>query len=305
MYCNLGGCPVWFDMNKRLKYFYCPVICILAVVYSHSCFASESGDTVTRQVQYSFTLKNTTNRLLKKAEFWTYAPVKETATQRCEDIAASHPYDLMEDDSGNQILCFKLNDLPPYALKIITIRATLQLTATPNPTRVPDLKAFLKPERYIECDDPELLRLARDLRRSLPLETAKDILTWVTDNVTYSGYMGDDRGALYAFKNRRGDCTESMYLFTALCRANEIPARGIGGYICSENSILKSNAFHNWAEFYGDGSWRIADPQKNNSMAYPSRYIAMRIIGSTTGNKMGGFHRFRSSGEGLDVRMNN
>ncbi|MFH1147587.1 MAG: transglutaminase domain-containing protein [Pseudomonadota bacterium] len=291
-------------MNKKPNHLYYRLICLFAVLFSHAGFASESGYTVTRQVQYGFTLKNTANRLLKGAEFRTYAPVKETATQRCEQITASHPYDLVEDNFGNQILCFKVDDLPPYAVKIITIRATLRLAETPNPTKVPDLKAFLKPERYIESDDSELLRLAKDLKRSLPVETAKSIFTWVADNVTYSGYMSDDRGALYAFKNRRGDCTESMYLFTALCRANEIPARGIGGYICSENSTLRSNAYHNWAEFYDDGAWKIADPQKKSFMEKPSRYIAMRIIGTPAGNQIGEFHRFRFSGEGLDVRMN-
>jgi hypothetical protein len=42
----------------------------------------KSNYSILRQIQYSFTLQNKTNRLLEKAEFWTYAPVKQTATQR-------------------------------------------------------------------------------------------------------------------------------------------------------------------------------------------------------------------------------
>ena len=44
---------------------------------------AESNYSIPRLVQYSFTLQNRSNRLLKKAEFWTHAPVKQTPTQKC------------------------------------------------------------------------------------------------------------------------------------------------------------------------------------------------------------------------------
>ena len=112
-----------------------------------------------------------------------------------------------------------------------------------------------------------------------------------------------DRGALYALKYKKGDCTEYMHLFAALCRVNNIPARGIGGYICRGNCILKPSGYHNWAEFYDAGTWYSVDPQNKVFMKNSSDYIAMRIIGDTTGNPMGTYHRFRFKGEGLAVRM--
>lgn len=43
-------------------------------------------------LRYSFTLKNTTSRHLTDVEFATYAPVKQTATQRCcKELTASAP----------------------------------------------------------------------------------------------------------------------------------------------------------------------------------------------------------------------
>ena len=56
----------------------------------------------------------------------------------------------------------------------------------------------------------------------------------------YVGYIKNDRGALYALKTKEGDCTEFMHLFVALCRANKIPARCIGGYVQREKRDFKT-----------------------------------------------------------------
>jgi len=256
-----------------------------------------------RQIRYSFTLKNTTNRLLKQAEFWTYGPVKQTATQRCVNLESSHAYQLIEDALGNQILRFTLADLPPYASKIITIKADLKLSDIPNPLPVENLKRFLKAEKFLEFDDPNMTRFAHRFKEQEPVRTAESIFFGVAGHIKYTGYVAGDLGALFALKRKQGDCTEFMYLFAALCRAHGIPARGMGGYICIENKILKPNDYHNWAAFYLDGVWRMADPQKKVFMKTPSHYIAMRVIGTSPENPMGEYHRFRFSGKGLKVRM--
>jgi len=259
---------------------------------------------IPRQIRYSFTLQNTTNQLLRNAEFWTYAPVKQTPTQRCVSLETSHPYELILDDLGNQILYFKFDTMPPYATKIITIKADLELSNTPNRSIVPDIQRFLQVEKYIESDAPELLRLAEKLKDQEPVRIAENIFRWVADHVQYTGYLSNDRGALYALRNKQGDCTEYMYLFTALCRANHIPARGIGGYVSSKNTVLKPSDYHNWAEFYEDGAWRIADPENRVFMEKPSHFIAMRVIGESKKNPMRNSHRFRYAGDGLKVKMN-
>jgi len=249
-------------------------------------------------------LQNTTNRLLKHADFWTYAPVKQTSTQRCIGLETSHPYQLISDNLGNQILHFAFDNLPPYATKIVTIKANLELSDTPTSTSVGDLQPFLRAEKYLESDAPELSRFAKKFKDSEQVKTAENIFRWVADHVQYTGFSANERGALYALRNKKGDCTEFMYLFAAFCRANGIAARGIGGYVCSENTVLKPNDYHNWAEFYQDGAWRIADPQKKVFMENQSHYIAMQVIAESTNNPMGRFHRFRFAGDGLKVKMN-
>lgn len=260
---------------------------------------------VFRQIQYSFALQNKADHVLKKAEFWTYAPVKQTATQQCIHIEASYPYQLITDDLGNQILSFTFENLPPYTTKIITIRAKVQFSEISNQLPEKDTSVFLRAEESLESDDPELSQFAKRFQGPEPGEVAENIFHWITENVKYIGYVKNNRGALYAFKNRQGDCTEFMNLFIALCRADNIPARGIGGYVCNESSFLKPSGYHNWAEFFEDGLWRIADPQKKALRSNQDKYMAMTIIGESPQNPIGKFSRFRFSGDGLSVRMIN
>lgn len=257
-----------------------------------------------RQIRYVFTLQNTTNRLLETAEFWTYAPVKQTSTQRCVNIEASYHYELTVDDFGNQVLHFTFHDLPPFSSKIISIRADLLLSDTPNPIPTEESRRYLQAEKYCEADDPEIAQLAETLKAPEPVKTAENTFRWVASNVTYTGYSAQPHGALHALRSKEGDCTEFMYLFTASCRANDIPARGIGGYVCSKNAVLKPSDYHNWAEFYEGGAWRIADPQKEIFKQNQSRYIAMRVISESATNPMEAFSRFRFKGDGLKVKMN-
>ena len=77
-----------------------------------------------------------------------------------------------------------------------------------------------------------------------------------------------------------------MDLSVALCRANGIPARRIGGYICPESAVLKARDYHNWGEFYEGGTWQLADPQNNVLMQNQDDYIAMRIIRSSGDNPL-------------------
>lgn len=278
----------------------------LAVYFGAKTDAADdrSAYTLPRQVTYEFTLQNTGPQLLEKAEFRTYAPVKQTANQRCDAITASHPFELSVDELGNQVLYFKLKALPPYATRIIRITADLHLSEGAKPNGRSDPAPWLGANKYIEADHPAIQSTAQQLKSSDALKTAENIFRWVADHIQYAGYIKNNRGALYAHTYRKGDCTEYMYLFAALCRANAIPSRGVGGYICPENTILKVAGFHNWAEFYQEGTWHIADPQNRVFMKNTTDYIAMRIISSEGTGAENRFNRFSYKGDGLKVSMN-
>lgn len=266
-------------------------------------FPSDPLYPILKDIQYGFTLRNRTNRLVKEAQFWTTSPVKRSSTQKCLALEVSHPYRLIEDDLGNQVLYFRFENLAPHEIKQITISFRLGLTDRPNPVPLNKDSRFLKPEPCIESDHPEIRRLAEKLAASTPQETAEKIFRWVAGSIHYAGYLREPLGALYALKNRQGDCTEYMALFTALCRANGIPARGLGGYVLLESGKVAPASYHNWAEFYQGGAWNLSDPQRKIFMKNPSQYLAMRIIGGSSSSPMGDAQRFRSSREDIEVKM--
>jgi transglutaminase-like putative cysteine protease len=270
----------------------------------HGRFPQETTYPIRRQIQYSFTLQNRTNQALKNAEFWAHAPVRQTAAQRCDALEVSHPYQLLSDEYGNQTLYFRLPEMPPFGTVIISVKATLSLSDMPNRLPAPGLAAYLQPERFCEADAPEITRLAATLGSGKPMDAAGRIFNWVASNIQYAGYLRNERGALYALKNHQGDCTEFMYLFAALCRACQIPARNMGGYVCSGNTVVRPNEYHNWVEVFDGKFWRLADPQRKILMKETSHYIAMQVLHDKPGNPVSGFHRFRFAGEGLKVKMN-
>lgn len=271
-------------------------------VLSSSVYA-EGAYGIPKRVQYGFILENTRGEVLKKAKFWAYAPVRQTPTQKVTKITVSQPYQLTVDDLGNQILQFEFDNLPPYASKEISIRVELDMADKPNPWPEKSLNTFLANEQYIESGDYRVMSLANTLTEGSVAATAKNIYTWVANNIRSKDYIPDDRGALYALDKKIGDCTEFAYLFAALSRASGIPARAMGGYVMAESGVFAATDYHNWAEFYADGTWHVADAQKRIFDTHASQYIAMRIISKNVPNALGSSHRFSYAGTGLKVTM--
>ena len=267
--------------------------------------ATASTNAVARHVQCGFTLQNTRSDLLPLAQLWVYGPSARTSSQVCRQIRSSHPHELIKDGLGNQVLHFAFTNLPPYSVKIITIEADVDLLvgAAALGDSQAEVDAFLKPERFVEIEDPEFLRLAPSLGGTSTVAKVEAIFRWVSKNVKDDGYSARDRGALYTLREKKGDCTEFMYLFVALCRHAQIPARGLGGYVCSKNAIIRPTDYHNWADFYDGGRWYLADPYLKVFMPQAADYVATRIIGGTD-RPLGDFARFRFRGEGLKVEMN-
>jgi hypothetical protein len=268
--------------------------------------ANAATNVVARKVQYGFTLQNTRGEVLPLSELWVCGPAARTSSQACRQIGSTHPYLLTTDAFGNQLLHFSFTNLPPYGVKIINIEADLDLTESPTEAVLPSGTAitdWLKPERFVEIENTGFLRLAPSLEGTNAITKAEAIFRWVRGNVESTAYSAKDQGALYALRERKGDCTEHMYLFLALCRHSQVPARGLGGYVCPRNMILRPTDYHNWAEFYDGNRWQLADPYRNVFMPKSAEYVATRILGGTNG-PLGNFLRFHYRGDGLKVEMN-
>ncbi len=292
---------------KRYSYVLCAVA-VLVICYaalqktSHLPGAPEQ--IVRNNIQYGFTIRNTTNKMVKNAQFQTYAPVRKTGTQLRKDLIASHSYEIISKGTDNELLFFTLKDLPPFSSKIITIKANLLFFPQPGKMRPQALKQYLAAEPYIESDDPEIQKLANQFSGLHTPDRAKKIFKWVSEHIQYSGYSKNSKGARYALATGKGDCTEFMYLFVALCRAGNIPARGISGYVAENSTVLKAIHHHNWAEFYSDGKWVLSDPQRRVFDDFTAPYVAMKIISHSRPTTDNDFERYRIKGKGLKVKMN-
>lgn len=259
------------------------------------------------RLRYAFTLENTTAQPVRGVRFQVAAPVSQTATQQCRGIQCSRKFRLTRDRLGNHTLQFADLDFAPHAIHVICVTASLQIFDVPRRYLPAESAVYLSSDRFISSRHPEIRRLAARLRGRRRSDTAAAIFAWVSGSIRCAGYRGDRCGALFTLQHRRGDCTDQADLFTALCRACRIPARCLAGYICPQSVFLDPRAYHNWAEFFEDGRWRLADPQRGVFRGRPSLYIAMRIAGSApcrTAGGLSGFRRYAVSSPVIAVRMN-
>lgn len=254
-----------------------------------------------RVVQYSFTLSNSSDRTITNAQLWAYLPVPQTSYQRRRALYCSHPYTLEKDDRGNEILHVVIASLPSAATELVVISTSIGLRSEPV-SALPAGEIYLKPEPYVEIDEPAFRQLAPRYEAATAQELAQTVQAWTIGHMKGRRYTAAERGALYALQTRDGDCSEYAYLFVALCRAHGVPARVLGGYR-HKGGVLRPASYHNWAEYHDGTTWRMADPYARVFDHSASLYVAMRIAGSAT-NSIQPFPQFRGEGDGLIVTMN-
>ncbi|OGD22305.1 MAG: hypothetical protein A2W03_09460 [Candidatus Aminicenantes bacterium RBG_16_63_16] len=108
-----------------------------------------------------------------------------------------------------------------------------------------DNRQFLEPNAYIQSDDPEIRRLARELAgdEKDAFQAALVMERWAAEHMTF------DLGIVFApatevFKNRRGTCVGYATILATLARAAGIPSRVAMGYVYA----LGMFGGHAWAE---------------------------------------------------------
>lgn len=259
-----------------------------------------------RTIRYSYTVHNPKTELLKDVGFYVYLPVSNSSYFTPGQINSTHDYQVKTDALGNRIMAFQFDEFPPLSTEIVSVTTQVNILQEPTEQDVNDLQNYLKAEKYVELQSAELRTLGARLGKDNKKDTANRIFDWVSRNIKYQGYVSKDKGALQAYKTRQGDCTEYMYLFTALARIDGIPVRNVGGFVVKENSLLKSEDFHNWSEVYLDGKWRVVDPQNRQFLRNESEYIGMRIIADSPSDSQTPFnsHRFFITNNSLQVKMN-
>ncbi|MEM4704780.1 MAG: transglutaminase-like domain-containing protein, partial [Candidatus Bathyarchaeia archaeon] len=119
---------------------------------------------------------------------------------------------------------------------------------------------YTAPEYLIQSDNAQIILTAQNITANVNTTAAKvsKIYDFVVKHLTYEEQY-EEKGALWALANKKGDCSEYSYLFTALCRASGIPARVKAGFAFHFSSETTENG-HMWAEYYiEDYGWVPVD----------------------------------------------
>ncbi|MHA2281468.1 MAG: transglutaminase-like domain-containing protein [Promethearchaeota archaeon] len=111
-------------------------------------------------------------------------------------------------------------------------------------------------EPYYERDNATLIALSNSLVEPTdnPIQKAQKIFNWVSSQLTYNASLPlQEMGALWAYVNLQGDCSEYSSLMITLLRIQGIPARKITGFVVSNNPALRPQVGDSW-DFYATES---------------------------------------------------
>jgi transglutaminase-like putative cysteine protease len=131
-----------------------------------------------------------------------------------------------------------------------------------------DVLRFLLSSRYCEVD--LLSGIAADLFGHLPHGGSRvhAVVEWVNRKVTFGyQYARPTKTALDVYTERLGVCRDFQHLAVAFCRALNIPARYVAGYLGDIGVPVSDTAmdFSAWFEAYLDGKWWTFDARHNRS----------------------------------------
>jgi hypothetical protein len=201
------------------------------------------------------------------------------------------------DNRGNKITTVTWNE--PKQV----INATLSFTANnstlleeletttsfPLPTLPADVQVYLQPTKMVPSNMAAIVQKAKQLtaKSQTEFDAVQRILTFIVDYLTYV-LVPDDVGAVWAIKNKKGNCQNYSHLAAAFMRAVGIPVRIVNGVTLKEGydvemqegvlTMRMAQGRHSWIEVYfPDLGWVPFDPQQMQL------FVSNRFIRSEVG----------------------
>jgi hypothetical protein len=161
-----------------------------------------------------------------------------------------------------------------YAFSVLTQSVEYDLdSALPVPKQTPaSVSAYLRPERDIQVDDPEIRRTVEQIgaHQGSLLERIQRIYDY-TAKLAPRAFKGTT-DALTALRLGEASCNGRSRLFVALARATGIPARLVGGLILEAGAKRTS---HQWVEAYAGGHWVPFCPTNGHFARLPANYLVL------------------------------
>lgn len=145
-------------------------------------------------------------------------------------------------------------------IELAAVSVPLHLDESPVSAVPDDVLRFLMPSRY--CESDIMSRVAQQLFGHLPqgLSRVRAVESWINESIYYMpGFSNSTTTAQEVFVQRAGVCRDFAHLGITLCRALNIPARLVVGYVNFEDP---PQDFHAVFEAWLDDRWVTFDPTK-------------------------------------------
>jgi transglutaminase-like putative cysteine protease len=171
--------------------------------------------------------------------------------------------------------------------RVVTKSLLLDPAATPAPldrvaecARMERCFDFLQESTYIERS-PEAWRLALDVTAGVTdmWQAAQTIMRYVHENFTYTPKVTTVHTHMRdVLAGRAGVCQDLAHVMIGLCRALQIPALYVSGYLYNgpRDTLIGTQASHAWCEVFLPGiGWRGLDPTNNQPV--DERYVKLAV----------------------------
>ncbi len=139
------------------------------------------------------------------------------------------------------------------------------LPRTPVAELPGEVMVYTLPSRYcqLELFSDDAWKLFGSIRGGW--EQVQAICDWLHENIRYQIGSTPATSSYEAYRERHGVCRDFAHLGVVFCRALNIPARYVCGYLPDINVPVDPVPmdFHAWFEAFLDGHWRTFDARHN------------------------------------------
>ena len=139
------------------------------------------------------------------------------------------------------------------------------LPRTPVAELPGEVMVYTLPSRYcqLELFSDDAWKLFGNIRGGW--EQVQAICDWLHENIRYQTGSTPATSSFEAYRERHGVCRDFAHLGVVFCRALNIPARYVCGYLPDINVPVDPVPmdFHAWFEAFLDGDWRTFDARHN------------------------------------------
>jgi transglutaminase-like putative cysteine protease len=190
-------------------------------------------------------------------------PTQKILSERLAVSSGVAMHSFTDEVSGNRFFRF---DAPPGHLlvdykadvEVYSEHVDEQLRETPVGEVPDDIFHYLMPTRY--CESDVLGSAAQQMfgNEAPGIARVRKIVNWIHDSIEYRvGSSNSTTTAQEVFVQRAGVCRDFAHLGITLCRALNIPARIVVGYVWFDEP---PQDFHATFEAWLGGQWVLFDP---------------------------------------------